>query len=236
MNQAVLDMQSDLVKIRKSYAEVNTSQRRLLHKKEEAQANADIWYQRAQLALKNGKEQLARDALIQREHELEVMKTIQSQMDTQGVATKKLYEGIKVLDAKIREANSKKEQYIARAKAAESTQKINDMLSGMTGMTSMDAFKRMEEKVEALEAAAEASAEMTLMEEDLLLSSSKLELDRKFMLFESSAAVDDELKKMKQNLLSESFHTKVPENYESSAEFELEIMRNKICDDESFSI
>ena len=181
------------MKIRKSYAEVNASQRHLLHKKLEAQANADSWYRRAQLALKNGKEQLARDALIQREHELEVVKNIQSQMDTQGVATKQLYESIKVLDAKIREANSKKEQYIARAKAAESTQKVNDMLSGMTGMTSMDAFKRMEEKVEALEAAAEVSAEMG----QNALPGGASSIEREFALLEGKSAVDDELAKMK---------------------------------------
>ena len=50
---------------------------------------------------------------------------------------------------------SKKDQMIARARTAKTSQKVNDMLSSMTGTTSMDAFDRMKEKVEMLESKAE---------------------------------------------------------------------------------
>lgn len=42
---------------------------------------------------------------------------------------------------------AKKDQMIARARTAKTSQKVNDMLSSMTGSTSMDAFERMKEKV-----------------------------------------------------------------------------------------
>lgn len=42
---------------------------------------------------------------------------------------------------------AKKDQMIARARTAKTSQKVNDMLSSMTGTTSMDAFERMKEKV-----------------------------------------------------------------------------------------
>merc|ERR1719491_1928709 len=54
MNQAVEDMQTDLVKIRQSYAEVTASQRRFVKQKEQADAMGDDWYKRAQLALERG--------------------------------------------------------------------------------------------------------------------------------------------------------------------------------------
>merc|ERR1719215_238463 len=82
------------------------------------------------------------------------------QIDQQAESIDQLYEGMQTLEAKIMDAKSKKEQMVARARTAQGTQKVNDMLSGVTGKTSMDAFSRMEEKVEALEAAAEVSAEM----------------------------------------------------------------------------
>lgn len=50
---------------------------------------------------------------------------------------------------------AKKDQMIARARTAKTSQKVNDMLSTMTGSTSMDAFERMKEKVEMLESKAE---------------------------------------------------------------------------------
>merc|ERR1711959_686608 len=94
-------------------------------------------------------------ALARREALLSQASSIQKQIDAQANNIDKLYEGMQVLQDKIQEAAQKRNQLGARAQTAKSTQKINDMLSGLTGKTSMDAFNRMEDKVLALEAAAE---------------------------------------------------------------------------------
>merc|ERR1712129_297258 len=73
-------------------------------------------------------------------------------------------------------------------------------LSGVTGNTSMDAFTRMEDKVEQLEAAAEVSSEMG----NMLPGSTDSSIDKQFQLLEAGSAVDDQLAKMKQNLLTGS--------------------------------
>ena len=105
-----------------------------------------------------------------------------------------------------------KEQMVARARTAQSTQKVNDMLGGITGKTSMDAFKRMEEKVEALEAAAEVSAEMGSLSGALLPGSAESSIEREFRLLEGSSAVDEELKKMKGLLTGSSDSTSSTSN------------------------
>lgn len=201
MNQAVEDMQTDLVKIRQSYAEVTATQRRLLKQKEQADSLAADWKARAQLALQKNNEELAREALTRRQQQVDTSNDLQTQIDVQVASIDKLYEGMQMLESKILEAKSKKEQMIARARTAQSTQKVNDMLGGITGKTSMDAFKRMEDKVEALEAAADVSAEMSAIDGNLLPGSS---LEKQFAALEGASAVDDELMKMKQNLLTGS--------------------------------
>ncbi len=184
-----------MVKIRQSYAEITATQRRLLKQKEQSDALAQDWYQRAQLALQKGNEGLAKEALTRRQQQLDAASGLQSQIDVQAASIDKLYEGMQMLESKIMEAKSKKEQMIARARTAQSTQKVNDMLGGITGKTSMDAFTRMEEKVEALEAAAEVSAEMGTLNGNLLPGSSSLEAQ--FKALEGSSAVDQELLKLK---------------------------------------
>merc|ERR1739847_230907 len=95
---------------------------------------------------------------------------------------------------------------------AKSTQKINDMLGGLTGKTSMDAFNRMEEKVLALEASAEVSVEMAknTMSGALAPSSSSSKnskdssVEMQFRMLEASDSVDKELEKLKANLLPQS--------------------------------
>jgi len=204
MNQAVEDMQNDLVKIRQSYAEVTASQRRFVKQKEQADAMADDWYKRAQLALEAGNDELAREALNRRQQQVETSESVQTQVEQQNASIDKLYEGMQALESKIMESKSKKEEMIARARTAQSTQKVNDMLGGVTGTTSMDAFNRMEEKVEALEAAAEVSAEMGSMGGKALPGSSGSSIENQFKMLETGSAVDDELNNMKRLLTGSS--------------------------------
>ena len=222
LNQAMIDMQNDMVKVRQSYAEITASNKRLSKQKDAAEYRAKDWYRRAQLALQAGNDNLAKEALVRRQQQLDAVAQLQSQIDAQNVAADKLFEGIRALEAKIIEAKSKKNEYIARAKAAESTTKVNDMLSGLTGNTSMDAFRRMEEKVEALEAAAEASDEMVrLLPENSSNSLMDNVIENEFLLLEGNSAVEEEFQKMKTNMLTGSSKT-----YSPSIESELEELKS----------
>merc|ERR1712118_534965 len=108
-----------------------------------------------------------------------------------------LYDGMQALEGKIIEAANK-------------TQKVNDMMTGLTGKTSMDAFNRMEQKVEALEAAAEVSADMAknAWNRALAPSSSKKDdasdIELQFRMLESSDSVENELEKLKSKILPPS--------------------------------
>jgi len=213
MNQALEDMQTDLVRVRQTYAEVTATQRRMASSKRQLESQADDWYSRAQLALKRSNEGLAREALARREALLNQATGIGKQIDSQAKNIDTLYEGMLALEKKIIEAKGKKGEMAARARTAKSTQKINDMLGGLTGKTSMDAFNRMEEKVLALEAAAEVSVEMAknTMSGALAPSSSSSSKNNKessvemqFRMLEASDSVDKELEKLKANLLPQS--------------------------------
>merc|ERR1711959_256299 len=63
MEQAVEDMQRDLIRVRQTYAEVTATQRRMANSKRHLESQANDWYNRAQLALKTSNEGLAREAL-----------------------------------------------------------------------------------------------------------------------------------------------------------------------------
>jgi len=203
MEQAIEEMQNDLVKIRQSYAEVTATQRRLLKQKEQCDAMAQDWYQRAQLALEKGNDELAKEALTRRQQQADEANNLQSQIDNQADSLDKLFEGMKMLETKIGENKAKKDQMIARARTAQSTQKVNDMISGVTGKASTDAFSRMEEKVEAMEASAEVSAEMGSLSGKQLPGSAGFSVEEQFKALEAANSVDDELAKMK-GLLSGS--------------------------------
>lgn len=210
MDQALEDMQNDLVRVRQTYAEVTASQRRMASSQRQLEAQAGDWHSRAQLALKSSNEGLAREALARREALLNQAGGIQDQIDAQAGNIDALYEGMRALERKIMEAASKKDQMKARVRTAKTTVKVNDMVSGLTGKTSMDAFSRMEDKVMAMEAAAEVSVDMaqSSMNKVLIPSSSgkdsASDIEMQFRMLEASDSVDQELEKLRAKVLPPS--------------------------------
>ena len=71
LNQAVEDLQKDLVTIRQSYAEVMATQKRQQRQKDQADQLADEWYRRAQLALEKSDDELAREALSRKQQQVD---------------------------------------------------------------------------------------------------------------------------------------------------------------------
>jgi phage shock protein A len=189
MNQAVEDLQKDLVKIRQSYAEVMATQKRMEKQRAAAEQLANEWLNRAQLALQNEDEELAREALSRKGVAQDQAATLAGQLETQATSLNQLFDSMQQLEAKIVEAKAMKEQYVARARTAATSTKVNDMLAGV-GENSMGAFDRMKEKVESLETQAEVSSAMLGAADDV-------SLDQKFKALEGGASVDDELAAMK---------------------------------------
>lgn len=189
LNQAVEDLQKDLVSVRQSYAEVMATQKRMQSQKEQAETLAAEWYSRAQLALGKGDEELAREALTRRQQQETTKESLEQQLAIQEDSLSKLFQSMSQLESKITEAKAMKDQYIARARTAKTATKVNDMLSSATGTTSMDAFERMKEKVEMLESQAEVAGQ--------LAGAPEASLEEKFKALEAGDSVTDELAKMK---------------------------------------
>ena len=194
LEQAVADMQNDLVKIRQSYAEVSATQKRMEKQREQASTAANDWYKRAQLALEKGDEALAREALKRRQAFTETTESVGSQMDIQAKALDKLYLSMTELEAKIVEAKRQKDTLIARARTAKTSVQVNDMLSSMSGSNSMEAFERMKAKVETYEARAEVAGELAAS------SQGGGSVEDQFKLLEAGSKVEDELDALKRQL------------------------------------
>ncbi|KAH7297536.1 hypothetical protein KP509_25G000800 [Ceratopteris richardii] len=192
LEQTVIEMNEDLVKMRQASAQVLASQKQLENKYITAQKNADEWYARARLALQKGEEDLAREALKRRKDYEDNAKALKAQLDQQRTVVDKLISSTRLLESKIQEAKSKKDTLKARAQSAKTASKVNEMLGTVNTSSALSAFERMEEKVTALEA--EADALNQLNTDDLA---------GKFALLEGDA-VDDDLAALKQEMLGSS--------------------------------
>mmetsp|Transcript_1022 Transcript_1022/g.2259 ORF Transcript_1022/g.2259 Transcript_1022/m.2259 type:complete len:299 (-) Transcript_1022:143-1039(-) len=206
IEQAVIDMQNDLIKVRQSYAEISATQKRMEKQRQQAEASAADWYRRAQLAMEKGDEDLAREALSRRQIQQENFESVDKGLVIQTGAAEKLYVSMMALETKITEAKRQKETMIARARTAKTSMKVNDMLSDMGGSSSMEAFERMRVKVDTLETQAEVAGEMALSS----LGTSG-DMEERFKVLEGGSKVDDELEMLKRALPGSVKEEKVAE-------------------------
>lgn len=190
LEQAVSEMQGDLVQMRQGVAAAIASQKRTERQADQAQSLADQWYQRAQMALQQGNDPMAREALTKRRSYQETATALKSQIEQQNSIVSRLKKDMQTLESKISEARTKKDMYIARARSAEASARMNEMLGGMS-TTSLNAFEQMEEKVLQLEAQSVAIAELGTDD-----------LQKKFATLEASNDIDAEMTAMKAQLLT----------------------------------
>ena len=83
------------------------------------------------------------------------------------------------LNAKIEEAKRRKNLLVARQKRAEAQKTIQETMSGLNDTSAFDTFDRMSEKIEQMEAEAEASADLaeSMTGDDLSSQFENLEQD-----------------------------------------------------------
>lgn len=192
LDQAIIDMQEDLVQMRQAVAKAIASQKRVQQQYNQAESEASKWHQRAQLALQKGNEELAREALGRKKVQSDTANTLKTQLDQQSGQVDALKRNLIALEGKISEAKTKKDMLKARASAAKANEQLQSTMGQLSTSSSMAAFERMEDKVMMMEARSQAAAELA-----------GSDLESQFAQLESTD-VDLELEAMKAQMLGGS--------------------------------
>ncbi|MBA3923942.1 MAG: PspA/IM30 family protein [Nostocaceae cyanobacterium] len=202
LEQTVLEMQENLVLLRQSVAQAIATQKRTDRQANQAQSNAEEWYRRVQLALQQGNDSLAREALTKRKFYQETATALVTQMEPHKIVVDRLKTDMQTLSNKISEAKTKKDMFIARARSAQASANINEILGGVNPRSSLNAFERMEEKVMEIEAQSAAIAELGTDD-----------LQQKFASLEAGGEIDSELAAMKQQMITgDNPHKQLPKS------------------------
>jgi len=189
LEQAVYEMQENLVRMRQGVAQAIATQKRTERQAGQAHSTQEEWYRRAQMALEQGNDALAREALTKRKAYQQTSTALAEQIGQQKTLVAKLKKDMQALELKISEAKTKKDMYIARARSAEASLRLQEMLGETGDTSSLKAFEKMEDKLLELEAKQEAIA-----------VSDTDELENKFASDRESDDVDAELSAMKAQL------------------------------------
>ncbi len=160
LSQVLVDMKNQLVEAKKQVAVAIGDEKRLKKQWDEQVAQAKEWERKAMMAVQAGDDGLAKEALgRQKEHE-ELQTQFEQQWHLQKEAVDKLKDQLRNLNNKIEEAKRKKNILVARAKRAEAQRTIQQTMAGLSDTSAFDTFDRMAERVDQLEAEAEANTEL----------------------------------------------------------------------------
>lgn len=189
LEQAVIDMQEDLVQLRQAVARAIAEQKRTEQRYNQDLNESRKWEERAKLALGKGDENLAREALTRKKTLSDTAAAYKAQLDQQNTMVDSLRRNLTALEAKISEAKTKKNMLQARAKAAKANAELQQTLGGIGTSSATSAFERMENKVLDMEATSQAAGELA-----------GFGIENQFAELEASSGVEDELAALKASM------------------------------------
>lgn len=178
LNQMLLDMQEQLISAKKQVAMSIADEKRLLQQHEQEKQLSLEWEKRAMLAVKAGNDDLATQALARQADHAKQAQGFEQNWHVQKNAVEQLKTSLQKLSEKINEAKRKKNLLIARAKRAQAQQQITETMNGLSGAGSFETIERMEEKIDRMEAEAQATTELAneIVSDDLMNQFEKLEV------------------------------------------------------------
>ena len=163
IKQMISDLEGQKKKAKEQMTEALALQKRLERDTEKEHQEAEKWEQKAILAVQNEKDDLAKEALTRKNEHLRRALDFEKQLEMHQINAESLKESYQTMEDKIDEIKRKQGLLSVKQKQAEAQEKIYKTIEGL-GDTSgiMDTIERAEEKVENLQARAEAFQEISM--------------------------------------------------------------------------
>src|SRR3954451_21118910 len=193
LNQLIVDMKTQLAKAKQQVASAIADEKKLQSDAEAMKKQAEDWERRAMLAVQEGRDDLAKQALGRYNEQLQGAQQLHETWLRHKAETEQLKLSLRQLNDKIEEAKRKKNILVARSKRAEAQQRIQETMSGLSDKSAFESFERMAEKIEATERKALAAAELND-------EFSGDQLSRQFEALEYKGSSDQQLLELKSKM------------------------------------
>jgi phage shock protein A len=160
LNELLREMDSSMREARVQVANMIAQEKEIEADLQAASRDAREWERRAELAVQNEKDDLAREALRRKRDAEQISDVYTHQLSTQQEVVATLKQQLTVLEAKFREAESKRSVLIARHRATSAQRTVTETLSNLPGLDSQSELARMERRIRSEESKTSALREM----------------------------------------------------------------------------
>jgi phage shock protein A len=147
----IVDMEKNAKQAKEEVISVAASAKRTAMRCDKLKGEVETWQRRAEQAVRAGDDELAREALRERQQKGEELTLAERNLGEQEVYVDQLKQSLKALEARVKEVKAKKETLKERARAAKEGR------SSLEGGKAFKDFERLEDRIEALETEASLS-------------------------------------------------------------------------------
>jgi len=148
LEQLIVDMRNQLAKAKQQVAAAIADEKRLSAQAEQEKKLSEDWEKRAVLAVQEGRDDLAKQALLRYNEHVQGAVQLQETWVKHREETDRLKASLRQLNDKIEEAKRKKNILIARQKRAEAHKRIQETMGAISDKSAFETFERMAEQIE----------------------------------------------------------------------------------------
>lgn len=187
----IQEMEETLVEVRTDAARYIAQQKTLARQIDNTNKEIASWQDKAQLAMNNDKESLAKAALVEKQKYVAKLSSLQEQESHLAESIEKIQHDTSRLNTKMAEAKAKQKVLIQRKYSAETRLKVKQANHENKIDDAMSRFESYEQRIDYLEAQVDAY--------DLTKSNEAASLSAEFQALEADETIEQELAELKKN-------------------------------------
>ena len=151
----IREMEDTLVEIKSSCAGVMASGKKLQRQMEEAESRARVWAEKAELAVNKGRDDLAREALLEKRRYTDRVDAFEQEMVDLNALTEQYQNDIQQLEDKLESAREKERMLVQRHIHAQKKRRAQEEIRRAESTEAILKFEELENRIERMEAEAE---------------------------------------------------------------------------------